>query len=108
MFRVWGRERDRRGMNNLLTKPKQQYLFYHRLSPATPCPFCGLPLLAYKRPGHHGDIYQCDPARGGCRHTVVHRRHKGSASCGLALIITYCVFGTWVPCDMSDCDTEGG
>ena len=67
---------------------------YHILPQATRCPFCGLALLEYKRPGHHGNIYQC--------RTVVHRRQKGSPSCGLTPVLSVSGFGRWEACQLGE------
>ena len=77
---------------------------YHAVSPDTPCPFCGLQQLAYKRPGHHGDVYHCVRNSGGCGRTVVHRRQKGKPGCGLTPIMNFGVFGRWQPCRLAECE----
>jgi hypothetical protein len=62
------------------------------------CPFCALAKLSYKRPGQHGDVYECARESGGCGGDIVHRRQKGGAVCGIVPILKFGIFGRWEAC----------
>ncbi len=71
---------------------------YHRIGSDVKCPFCGQMKLVYKRPGLSGDVYRCAAELGGCERTIVHRRRKGGAQCGVTAILNFGQFGPWNPC----------
>jgi hypothetical protein len=64
------------------------------------CPRCRRQKLSYARPRQKSDLYHCDPATGGCRMVVVHRRTKGR--CGVRLGLSFCHLGEFEPCTVGE------